>query len=77
MGSALVLRSRIAVDRLQDVAQQLVGDVVYARRAEGGVAAEGGALQGGQQRQLSLLGGHQDAEMDQLGIVIEDFEERG
>src|SRR5438045_1279005 len=76
IGGAGVFDIGIAVDCVENVAEQEVGLIVGTGRDGGGAALDDMALDGGKQRKLSLRPGTEDRpHMGQIGVAIENGQE--
>jgi hypothetical protein len=65
------------IDHVEDVAEELIGIVVGTGRTGSRDADEDRAFQGGEEGKLSLrAGAHGGPEMVQVGVLVEDGEER-
>ena len=74
--SAVVDEIWIAIDRVEDVAEEQVGVVVVAGRSRGRAADEDRTLQGGEEGELPLLpGAHDGAKVGQIRMLIQESEE--
>jgi hypothetical protein len=75
---AEIFQLGVAVDDVQDVAEQLIGSVVEGRWRDRGRAASYGAFEGSEEGELAL-GADADlcAEVGEIGMFIEDGEEFG
>jgi hypothetical protein len=76
IGVAEVAGGGVAIEGVENVAEESVGVVVGLWREGEGSATQGGTFEGGKEGELPIGGAtNEQAEVGQVGVVVEDGEE--